>query len=492
MTDLNFSDLCDDSGNVVTSKLVDQFYDSGILLFKDPRLRSFVGALSVSPDKTPVQHHSLASNSLLSRISPDQLSTLLQDHPLALQVLTKGLVVGDFKTFKEDVIAAFDSVRKDGSGEITTYIPGLSTYDTNKWSVSFCSVDGQVVALGDYKDTFTLQSVTKPILYGIMCDAVGTDTVHRYVGKEPSGFGFNKIVLGYGDVPHNPLINIGAITVASLVLPDESISDRFEFCYSKYKDLACNMSPGGISFNNVVYLSEKHNGHRNYAIGHYLLNKGCIDASSTGRLMEILELYFQLCSIEVDTRTVAAMGATLANGGKNVFTGEEVLSKNTVQNMLSLMYSCGMYDYSGEWSFEIGLPAKSGVSGVIMVILPNLGSLAMWSPPLDHYGNSVRGLGFTRNLLSRFKNDTAHQSVFHPFSSKRATFSSNHVLTTIGMRCPTRNLHTVRGRREFSTSAGLAVQNCASPTAQGCSYSGGLAMLGWKFTRGLSRAFPRL
>ena len=162
-------------------------------------------------------------------------------------------------------------------------------------------------------------------MYGITCDLIGSAEVHKYVGKAPSGFGFNKIVLGRGDIPHNPLINIGAITVASLIHPDLPISERFNTCYSKYKAMGAGFSPSNMSFNNVVFLSEKQNGHRNYAIGHYLLNKGCINAASTSNLMEILELYFQMCSIEVDTGTAAIMGATLANGGKNVFTGNIVM-----------------------------------------------------------------------------------------------------------------------------------------------------------------------
>ena len=285
-------------------------------------MKGFVSALSVSPDnRINTQHHSLVSKNLRTTIPPEEFTQLINGYAIAKQVLKGDLVVQDWTSFKEDLIAAYESLSDDNSGQITTYIPGLSSYDIDKWSVSFCSIDGQVLALGDYKDTFTLQSVTKPILYGITCDEVGSETVHKYVGKEPSGFGFNKIKLGYEEIPHNPLINIGAITVSSLVRPDDPISERFESCYAKYKQLASGFNPNGISFNNVVYLSEKHNGHRNYAIGHYLLNKGCINASSTSRLMEILELYFQLCSIEVDTRSVCTMGATLANGGRNVFTG---------------------------------------------------------------------------------------------------------------------------------------------------------------------------
>lgn len=184
------------------------------------------------------QHPSLMSNSLRTTIPHQELKQILHGFALAKQVLRGDLVLQDFSSFKQILIDAYHSVCDDNSGEITTYIPGLSSYDNDKWSVSFCSVDGQVLALGDFKDTFTIQSATKPILYGITCDDVGSDFVHQYVGKEPSGFGFNKIKLGAKNLPHNPLINTGAITVASLVHPNEPISERFEHCYSKYKRLA--------------------------------------------------------------------------------------------------------------------------------------------------------------------------------------------------------------------------------------------------------------
>ena len=266
--------------------------------------------------------HSPQCNKIKETISLEEFIDIIDSHPEAKSVIQCNLTVQDFGSFRKNIKKAFDSVKDENSGEVTTYIPGLSTYDANKWSVSFCSTDGQIVSLGDCEDMFTIQSVTKPIIYGITCDLVGSSEVHKYVGKEPSGFGFNKIVLSRGVLPHNPLINIGAIAVTSLIHPDLPISERFEACYSKYKALGAGLSRSSISFNNVVYLSEKQNGHRNYAIGHYLLNKGCINAASTSSMMEILELYFQLCSIEVDTTTASVMGATLANGGKNVFTGE--------------------------------------------------------------------------------------------------------------------------------------------------------------------------
>ena len=140
-------------------------------------------------------------------------------------------------------------------------------------------------------------------------------------------------------------------------------------------------------------------GHRNYAILHYLVNKGCISSSiSNAGITEIIDLYFQLCSIEMNTQALAVIGGTLANGGINTFTKHQVFTPQTVQNMLSLMLMCGMYDYSGQWAFDVGLPAKSGVSGTILVVIPGVGGLAMWAPLLDTYGNSVKGIKFMKQL----------------------------------------------------------------------------------------------
>eukprot|EP00116_Pleurobrachia_bachei_P005648 sb/3465910/ len=336
------SGLCNETGDIDLRKVVQLFYDRGILLFKDDRLKTFVNEL-VEVESSKGLGSRAMHTVLKVSVPKEEFELLVENNPFAKDVLTNSLVIPDFQDFSREVESAFLAEAEERSGEITTYIPGLSKYSLDNWAISFCSTDGQVMALGDYKERFTIQSCTKPLLYGIACDMVGIDKVHKHVGKEPSGFGFNKIALGHGDKPHNPLINIGAITVASLIRPEENSSERFETCYSKYNALAAGIRTRSLSFNNAVYLSERESGHRNYAIGHYLVNKGCIEGT-TSSLTEVLELYFQLCSIEADVRAVSVMGATLANGGKNVFTGKNI-EQLVTQSPLQLVRQARQNEY---------------------------------------------------------------------------------------------------------------------------------------------------
>ena len=149
-----------------------------------------------------------------------------------------------------------------------------------------------------------------------------------------------------------------------------------------------------IGFNNSVFLSERETADRNFAMGYFMKENKSFPANT--ELQETLDLYFQSCSLEVNTETMAVMGATLANGGTCPTTGEKILKSSDVRDVLSLMYSCGMYNYSGEFAFKVGLPAKSGVSGCVLLVVPNVMSVALWSPPLDSLGNSVRGIQFCK------------------------------------------------------------------------------------------------
>ena len=143
-----------------------------------------------------------------------------------------------------------------------------------------------------------------------------------------------------------------------------------------------------------MFLSERATADRNFSMGYFMKEQNCFPKGAD--LHETLDLYFQSCSMEINTETLAVMGATLANGGVCPTTGDKVLDSSNVRDVLSLMYSCGMYNYSGEFSFQVGLPAKSGVSGAIFLVVPNVMSVALWSPPLDSLGNSVRGIQFCR------------------------------------------------------------------------------------------------
>lgn len=155
-----------------------------------------------------------------------------------------------------------------------------------------------------------------------------------------------------------------------------------------------------VGFSNATFQSERETGDRNYAIGYYLKEKKCFPENAD--MMAALDFYFQLCSIEVTCDSGSVMAATLANGGICPITGERVLSAEAVRNTLSLMHSCGMYDFSGQFAFHVGLPAKSGVSGAVLLVVPNVMGVMCWSPPLDRLGNSVRGIHFCQELVSHF------------------------------------------------------------------------------------------
>nr|XP_005986310.1 PREDICTED: glutaminase liver isoform, mitochondrial isoform X4 [Latimeria chalumnae] len=252
-------------------------------------------------------------------------------------------------------------------------------------------------SVGDTKIPFCLQSCVKPLEYAIAVHEYGTDYIHRYVGKEPSGLKFNKVFLNEEDKPHNPMVNAGAIVISSLVKPELNTAEKFDYVMQFLYKMAGNEHVG---FSNATFQSEKETGDRNYAIGYYLKEKRCFPAGAD--MIAALDFYFQLCSIEVTCESSSVMAATLANGGFCPITGERVLSGEAVRNTLSLMHSCGMYDFSGQFAFHVGLPAKSGVSGAVLLVVPNVMGMMCWSPSLDRLGNSVRGIHFCQELVSLF------------------------------------------------------------------------------------------
>ncbi|KAL3891231.1 hypothetical protein ACJMK2_003494, partial [Sinanodonta woodiana] len=291
---------------------------------------------------------------------------------------------------------------------VATYIPQLARYSPNYYGVSVCTVDGQRYSSGDVNLPFCLQSVSKPLTYGLVLDELTPEAVHQYVGHEPSGTAFNEISLNRKKKPHNPLVNSGAIVLCSLMKQDLNLADRFDYTSQLFKKMA-----GGeyLSFNNSVFLSERETADRNFALAYFLRENKCFPEGTN--LIEVLDFYFQLCSVEVTCESAAIIAATLANGGICPTTGDEIISTRAVRDVLSVMLSCGMYDYSGEFAFRVGLPAKSGVSGAIMLVVPNVMGISLWSPPLDQWGNSVRGVQFCQDLVKTFN--------FHHYDSLRHT-----------------------------------------------------------------------
>lgn len=292
-----------------------------------------------------------------------------------------------FHRYLERVHARLAALR---DGAVATYIPELAKADPNWFGISVATTDGRAYEVGDTRQPFTIQSISKPFVYGLALEDRGRDAVLAKIGVEPTGDAFNSVSLEPGTGrPLNPMINAGAIASASLVA-GHSNEDRFFRVLSTFSVYAGHP----LDLDEAVYASERDTGHRNRAIAHMLRNFDIITEEPEGPL----DVYFRQCSIAVDCRDLAVMAATLANGGVNPLTGERALRRELVENVLSVMTTCGMYDYAGEWVYWVGMPAKSGVGGGIIAVLPGQLGIAVFSPPLDARGNSVRGVAVCKEL----------------------------------------------------------------------------------------------
>ena len=353
------------------------------------------------PDDPRIQHALTGLRGVdgaSKQISFQQFKNLARHNSSLIQRAVEGnLAVPDFPALTSDIDRMYRELVPVRSGAVADYIPQLRRVDPEQLAVAVCTVDGQRFSAGDAQVAFCLQSVSKTVSYCLALDEHGTDAVHRHVGREPSGQSFNELALNPKGLPHNPMVNAGAIMTTSLVRPDLDIADRFDQVAATWQRLAGGRRPG---FNNAVYLSERQTADRNFALGYSMRESGAFRPGVD--LQQTLEFYFQACSIEVDAEMLAIAAASLANAGVCPLTEDPVFSATTVQSCLSLMSSCGMYDFSGEFAFTIGLPAKSGVSGALMLVIPGLMGICIWSPRLDEHGNSVRGIEFCRKLVAAY------------------------------------------------------------------------------------------
>lgn len=307
------------------------------------------------------------------------------------------LIIPDFKRFTRHIEEIFEAVADDDDGQVADYIPQLARVQPNQFAVSICTIDGQSMQFGNAETPFTLQSSCKPLLYCAALEELGEHCLHQHVGREPSGLSFNELTLNRGGLPHNPMINAGAIMTSSLIRRQMSTADRLEFL----TDLITTLSGGrSCHFNTAVWHSERETADRNFALAHHMRERGAFPEGT--QIQSTLDYYFSACSIEVTATSVATIASTLANGGACPATGVRIFGEETVKNCLSMMNSCGMYDYSGEFAFTVGIPAKSSVSGVVLAVIPNVMGVAVWSPRLDACGNSVRGVAFLRKLVDTF------------------------------------------------------------------------------------------
>ncbi|MDO5661601.1 MAG: glutaminase [Brachybacterium sp.] len=315
-------------------------------------------------------------------------------------------------------------------GELADYIPQLAAVNPELLAVALCTPDGTIYSAGDTDHRFTIQSISKPFAYALALEDHGKEEILRHVDVEPSGDAFNSISLEEGTGrPENPMINIGAITVHSLI-GEERLSgeERADRLIAKMGDFAGRT----LEVDEAVFASELEESWRNLALANLAKAVGTL----RGDPAEAVRGYIRCCAVTVDVEDLAMMAITLASDGINPRTGEQVVPEWVARQVLSVMTSCGMYDAAGDWLSTVGIPAKSGVAGGILGALPGQVGIGTFSPRLDRFGNSVRGV----RMFERLSNDMGLHLMRTPPPS----------IDAIGQRSRTRD-----GRRLIRLQGGL-------------------------------------
>ena len=282
----------------------------------------------------------------------------------------------------------------DTEGAVPDYIPALAEVDPSLFGICLANTRGQSFAVGDAEHPFTLQSLSKPFVFALVCEALGGRRVAELLGVDPTGLPFNSVIAVelHAERTSNPMVNSGAIATTSL-MPGGDARER----WAALRNGLARFAGRPLDFDEHVYASEAANNQRNAGIAHLLRGYGRMYCNPD----EATEVYTRQCALLATARDLATMGATLAGGGVNPVTGERVVSPGTCRRVLAVMATTGLYERSGEWLCDVGLPGKSGVSGGIVTVAPGKGALATFSPRLDQSGNSVRGRLVTRYLSKR-------------------------------------------------------------------------------------------
>lgn len=284
----------------------------------------------------------------------------------------------------------YEKYKNDLSGRVSHSFPALAAVDPDLFSLSVVTADGKSFSVGDKESLFSIQSISKPFSYALALKQHGSEFVEEKVGMEPTGEDYDSIIkLDDLNRPFNPMVNSGAIVTTGLIGSGVKNTKKDELV-GYFSDFAGRE----LDIDQEIYASERDNGHKNWAIVHLLRHFNLM----TKDFKDDLDLYFNQCSILVNTEDLAMMGATLANGGVNPKTGKSCIDPKNLRHVLSILLTCGMYNYSGEWVFDVGVPAKSGISGGIIMIIPGLMAISVYSPRLDKRGNSVRGIKVCEEL----------------------------------------------------------------------------------------------
>ena len=289
------------------------------------------------------------------------------------------------------VSAGYERYRHLDDGNVADYIPALAKAPPDAFGVCVAGVHGRLFAVGDSEQEFTIQSISKLFVFALVCDAVGPEEARRKLGVNSTGLPFDS-VMGIelnDDRTMNPMVNAGALATTSLV-PGPTPHERFE----RIADGLSAFAGRRLQVDEEVYESEAATNFRNRGIAHLLHGYERIYADPA----EVTDVYTRQCALRVSARDLAVMGATLAAGGVNPITGERAIAAGSCRRVLAVLATSGLYECSGDWLYDVGLPGKSGVSGGLVTVSPGKGGVGTWSPPLDEAGNSVRGQRITKYL----------------------------------------------------------------------------------------------
>lgn len=292
------------------------------------------------------------------------------------------------------VDAAHEQFRRNDEGQNASYYPALAEVPRDLFGICVASTDGALYTAGDADHPFTIMSVAKPFAFALVCQLLGPEQVRRLLGVNSTGLAFNSIMAIelHPQQLTNPMVNSGAIATTSLV-PGESMAARWDFIVDGLSRFAGRR----LALNEEVYASASASNHRNQGIARLLWSYERLYRDP----VETTDLYTRQSSLEVTAKDLAVMGATLADGGVNPLTGEQVIDAATCRPVLAVMATAGMYETSGDWLYTVGLPGKSGVGGGILTVVPGKGGLGTFAPPLDAAGNSVKGQLVAKFLSER-------------------------------------------------------------------------------------------
>ena len=425
-----FFSLCENENEIVTTTRFKEVLLNSGLKSNDNRLNKLFQNLDAHGDKI---------------VFEDFVDIVRTSELLVEKSLRGELAIPDFSDFAKNLDSMFDEVKKIKSGELASYIPPLAEVDPDQFGIAIVTTDGQVYQKGDSEVDFSIQSMCKPFNYCFAMERLGLKKVHQHVGQEPSGRQFDDLTLlartaidnlqgeyskdnleeQFSRIPFNPMVNAGAIMTAGLIGPEESHSQRLRYIRQQFGRLIGwspknNFSAELPRFNKNMARQENFTGYNNIAMGYLLMATGNLPHTKTKlhndihpdedefdfytepAVTEALKLYFSICSLEMTSVDYATAAATLANSGVCPVTQDRVLSQKTVRNCLPVLQTSGMYNASGTFFQQVGLPAKSGVGGGVLLIVPRLMGICIFSPRLDKQGNSVRGIEMAKRLTSKY------------------------------------------------------------------------------------------